>query len=139
MNTSEQSSPSDRARAVIRHEATALTKLAETLDAAFDKAVRMILDCRGRVVISGVGKSGLVGRKIAATLLSTGTPAMFLHPTEGVHGDLGAILPDDVVLLSSISGESDEILGLLPAIRAIGAERGEHLPGARQAELNRRT
>ena len=121
-DSARQPSPRERARAIIRHEAGALSSLAETLDDAFDRAVEMLLACRGRVVVVGVGKSGLVGRKIVATLLSTGTPAMFLHPTEGVHGDLGAILPDDVVIFLSNSGESSEILGLLPAIRSIGVK-----------------
>jgi len=112
----------DRAREIILHESKALAGLADHLDESFDKAVELILLCHGRVVVSGVGKSGLVGRKIAATFLSTGTPALFLHPTEGVHGDLGAILPDDVVLVLSNSGESSEILGLLPAVRAIGSK-----------------
>lgn len=109
------------ARRVILLEAEALKSLADSLDKSFDDVVETIQSCSGRVVISGVGKSGLVGRKIAATLLSTGTPALFLHPTEGVHGDLGAILPDDIVVLISNSGESGEILGLIPGIRAIGA------------------
>lgn len=112
----------DRAKAVILHEAAALQSLAESLDDSFEKAVEVILSSNGRVIVCGVGKSGIIGRKIAATLLSTGTPALFVHPTEGVHGDLGAILPDDVVILISNSGESSEITGLLPAIRSIGAK-----------------
>ncbi len=114
--------PVDRAREIIRHESDALSALADALDESFDEAIDVILNCPGRVIISGVGKSGIVGRKMAATLLSTGTPALFLHPTEGVHGDLGAILPDDVVILISNSGESSEIVGLLPAVRALGAK-----------------
>jgi arabinose-5-phosphate isomerase len=113
--------PRERARRIIRHESDALASLADTLDQTFDAVISALMECRGRVVVSGVGKSGLVGRKISATFLSTGTPALFLHPTEGMHGDLGAILPDDLVLLISNSGESSEILGLVPAIRAIGA------------------
>jgi arabinose-5-phosphate isomerase len=88
---------------------------------SFDKAVKMVLECGGRVVVSGVGKSGLIAHKITATLVSTGTPALFLHPTEGVHGDIGAIRGDDVVVLLSNSGESGEVLELIPAIRSIGA------------------
>lgn len=107
-------------RQVILHESETLRKLADSLDESFDKAVKAILSCQGRVVVSGVGKSGIIGRKIAATLLSTGTPAMFLHPTEGVHGDLGAVLPDDVVILISNSGESNEIMELFPALRSLG-------------------
>ena len=114
--------PLDRARSIVLHESDTLRSLADSLDSTFDEVIEIILDSNGRVVVSGVGKSGIIGRKIAATLLSTGTPAMFLHPTEGVHGDLGAILPDDVVLLISNSGESSEILGLLPAIRSLGSK-----------------
>ncbi len=115
-------STNQRAKNIIRHEADTLRALAESLDATFDKAVELILNCRGRVIVCGVGKSGIIGRKIAATLISTGTPALFIHPTEGVHGDLGAILPDDIVILISNSGESNEITGLLPAIRTIGTK-----------------
>ena len=118
----ETASPYVRAKEIIRHEAGTLNQLAESLDENFDRAVEVILNCHGRVVVSGVGKSGIIGRKIAATLLSTGTPALFLHPTEGVHGDIGAILPGDVVLLLSNSGESGEILGLVPAIKMIGTK-----------------
>ena len=119
---STAATPIDRAREIILHESSTLAQLADSLDESFGEVVGLLLECSGRTVISGVGKSGLVGRKIAATLLSTGTPALFLHPTEGVHGDLGAILPDDVAILISNSGESSEILGLMPAIRALGAK-----------------
>jgi arabinose-5-phosphate isomerase len=112
----------DFAREIITRESDTLRDLADSLDSEFEKAVEMVLNCNGRVVISGVGKSGIIGRKISATLLSTGTPAMFLHPTEGVHGDLGAILPVDIVILISNSGESSEILSLLPALRALGVK-----------------
>jgi arabinose-5-phosphate isomerase len=118
----EKTFPRDAARKVIRHEADALISLADSLDETFDHAVEALLNCRGRIVVCGVGKSGIIGRKIAATLLSTGTPALFLHPTEGLHGDLGAILPDDIVILISNSGESTETLNVIPAIRAIGAK-----------------
>jgi arabinose-5-phosphate isomerase len=111
-----------RAKNIILHEADALRGLADSIGESFNKAVEMILGCHGRVVVCGVGKSGIIGRKMAAILQSTGTPALFLHPTEGVHGDIGAILPDDVVLLISNSGESNEITGLLPAMRMIGAK-----------------
>jgi len=112
----------DRAKEIIRHESDTLAQLADSLDETFDLIVQAVVDCPGRVIVSGVGKSGIIGRKIAATFLSTGTPAIFLHPTEGVHGDLGAILPDDVVILISNSGESSEILSLLPGIRSIGSK-----------------
>ena len=106
-------------------EARALQGLAAQLgrhaDEGFAAAVRAILECRGRVVVMGMGKSGHVGRKIAATLASTGTPAFFVHPAEASHGDLGMVLAGDVVLALSNSGESDELAAILPAIRRLGA------------------
>ena len=87
---------------------------------ASSHAVELIARCRGRVIVTGMGKSGLVGRKIAATLASTGTPAYFLHPAEGVHGDLGMVARDDVVLALSNSGETDELLAVLPALKRLG-------------------
>lgn len=122
VNTDISISLRKRAKEIILCEADSLRTLADSLGDTFDIAVKAILKCPGRVVVSGVGKSGIIGRKIAATLLSTGTPALFLHPTEGVHGDLGAILPDDISILISNSGESSEILGLMPGIKAIGAK-----------------
>ncbi|MDP2007654.1 MAG: KpsF/GutQ family sugar-phosphate isomerase [Rubrivivax sp.] len=101
-------------------EARALTALAQRLDDRFVQAVRAVLACRGRVVVMGMGKSGHVGRKIAATLASTGTPAMFVHPAEASHGDLGMVMQGDVVLAISNSGESDELAALLPALRRLG-------------------
>ena len=104
----------------IEIEARALTALAARLDEVFGRAVSAVLACRGRVVVMGMGKSGHVGRKIAATLASTGTPAMFVHPAEASHGDLGMVIPGDVVLAISNSGESDELAALLPALRRLG-------------------
>ncbi len=101
-------------------EAQALSALAGRLDDRFVHAVRAVLACRGRVVVMGMGKSGHVGRKIAATLASTGTPAMFVHPAEASHGDLGMVMTGDVVLAISNSGESDELAALLPALRRLG-------------------
>ncbi len=101
-------------------EARALTALAARLGDAFARAVEAMLQCRGRVVVMGMGKSGHVGRKIAATLASTGTPAMFVHPAEASHGDLGMVMAGDIVLAISNSGESDELAALLPAIRRLG-------------------
>jgi len=101
-------------------EARALTALAARLDESFVLAVQAMLACRGRVVVMGMGKSGHVGRKIAATLASTGTPAMFVHPAEASHGDLGMVVPGDVVLAISNSGESDELGAILPAMRRMG-------------------
>ncbi|MFA6042025.1 MAG: KpsF/GutQ family sugar-phosphate isomerase, partial [Methylophilus sp.] len=95
---------------------------AQRLDAEFEKAVSLILQCQGRVVVSGIGKSGHIGRKIAATLASTGTPAFFMHPAEASHGDLGMITGQDVVLALSNSGESNEIISILPHIKRLGAK-----------------
>jgi arabinose-5-phosphate isomerase len=101
-------------------EARALLGLAARQGAGFAQAVHAVLACRGRVVVMGMGKSGHVGRKIAATLASTGTPAFFVHPAEASHGDLGMLMSGDVVLAISHSGESDELAAILPAIRRIG-------------------
>ena len=111
----------DEAKRVIRIEAEALQTLAESIDDTFRQAVEMILRCRGRVVVSGMGKSGLIGQKIASTFSSTGTPSFFLHPAEGVHGDLGMIMKGDVVIAISNSGETEEILRILPVIKRLGA------------------
>jgi len=109
------------ARDVLATEASAITALAARLGAPFLAAVRLMLDCRGRVVVSGIGKSGHVARKIAATLASTGTPAFFVHPAEASHGDLGMITPQDVVLMLSNSGETDELVALAPHLKRQGA------------------
>lgn len=108
------------ARETLRTEADALAALAGTLDAEFVRAVETILASRGKLIVTGMGKSGLVGRKIAATLASTGTPSFFLHPGEAFHGDLGMISPEDVVLALSYSGETDEVLKIVPFIRRNG-------------------
>ncbi len=112
----------EEAKRVIRVEAEALTALAESLDGEFEKAVRMILDAHGRVVVTGMGKSGLICQKIASTMASTGTPAFFLHPAEGIHGDLGMIMKGDVVIAVSHSGETEEVLRILPVIKRLGAQ-----------------
>lgn len=109
-----------RGRDVIRAEATALSALAERLDQSFVDAVRLIAEAKGRVIVSGIGKSGIIGRKIAATLTSTGTPATFLHPVEGLHGDLGIVGRDDVAILISKSGESEELTGLVAFLSRLG-------------------
>lgn len=111
-----------QAKDVIRIEAEAIQSLIERIDEKFADAVKMILSSKGRVVVTGIGKSGIIGRKIAATLTSTGTPALFLHPVEGIHGDLGMITRDDVVLAISNSGQTEEIVRLLPSIKKIGAK-----------------
>ena len=115
--------PVDRrlARRVIETEAAAIGALADRLDERFDAAVRMLDACAGRVIVTGMGKSGIISRKIAATLASTGTPAFFLHPAEAVHGDLGVVQDDDVVVALSHSGETNEILRLIDTIRRVGA------------------
>ncbi len=110
----------DRGRRVVRLEREALATVEERLDARFAEAVLMIASSTGRVIVSGVGKSGLIGRKIAATLTSTGTPAIFLHPMDSVHGDLGIVGKDDVAILLSKSGESDELLALLEHLQGLG-------------------
>ncbi len=112
----------DLAREVLRIEARAVEALAQRLDANFERAVDLILQCRGRVVVSGMGKSGHIGSKIAATLASTGTPAFFMHPAEASHGDLGMITHDDVLLALSNSGESDELLAIVPVLKRMGAK-----------------
>jgi arabinose-5-phosphate isomerase len=108
-------------REVLAIEAAAVLGLGDRLGLAFVAAVRTILDCRGRTVVTGIGKSGHVARKIASTLSSTGTPASFLHPAEGMHGDVGMIVAGDAVIALSYSGESSEILTIVPAIRRCGA------------------
>ena len=106
---------------VLRLEAESIAALRDRLDDRFVEAVGLLRRCRGRVIVTGMGKSGLIGRKIAATLASTGTPAYFLHPAEGVHGDIGMMAREDVVLALSNSGETDEVLAVLPAIKRLGA------------------
>lgn len=109
-------------REVLLHEAQAVTDLVKTLDEEhFAKAVELLLNCRGRVVVSGVGKSGHIGRKLAATLASTGTPAFFVHAAEAAHGDLGMITKDDVVIGISYSGTTSELLTIVPVIKREGA------------------
>jgi len=109
------------AKRVIRVEAEALLNLEASLNGDFERAIEMILGASGRVVVTGMGKSGLIGQKIASTMASTGTPAFFLHPAEGIHGDLGMIMKGDVVLAISNSGETDEVVRILPIIKRLGA------------------
>ncbi|HEX4642841.1 MAG TPA: KpsF/GutQ family sugar-phosphate isomerase [Candidatus Acidoferrales bacterium] len=110
----------DTAKRVLRIEAEALSDLLRRLDASFEHAVDLLLGCKGRVVVIGMGKSGLIGRKIAATFSSTGTPSVFLHPAEAVHGDLGMLMREDVVLAVSYGGETEEIAALLETIKRLG-------------------
>jgi arabinose-5-phosphate isomerase len=109
------------ARKVLQTEADAILALIDRIDDRFERAIRILLDCRGRVIVTGMGKSGIICRKIAATLASTGTPAHFLHPAEAIHGDLGVIQSDDVVLALSNSGETEELLRLLETIKRLGS------------------
>src|SRR5438309_4041372 len=110
------------ARRVLETEAAAVLGLVNRIDERFDQAVALLHGCRGRVILTGMGKSGIICQKIAATLSSTGTPAHFLHPADAIHGDLGMIQADDVVIALSYSGETDEILRLLEFIRRLGAK-----------------
>jgi arabinose-5-phosphate isomerase len=110
----------ERGRRVLQLEREALGTVEDRLGASFADAVTMIAQSKGRVIVTGVGKSGLIGRKIAATLTSTGTPAIFLHPMDSLHGDLGIVGPNDIAILLSKSGESDELLGLLEHLQGLG-------------------
>jgi arabinose-5-phosphate isomerase len=110
------------AREVLEIEARAVSNLIGKLDRRFAQAVATVLNCRGRVVVSGIGKSGHIARKIASTLASTGTPAFFVHPAEASHGDLGMIARDDVFIALSNSGESDELLAIVPLLKRQGAK-----------------
>jgi arabinose-5-phosphate isomerase len=114
--------PLELAREVLRTEAQAITGLVERIDASFAYAVDLLLASRGRVVVSGIGKSGHIARKIAATFASTGTAAFFVHPAEASHGDLGMITADDVLVAFSNSGETAEILAIVPAVKRLGAK-----------------
>jgi len=110
------------ARRVLEVEAEGILGLRHKLDSSFERAVELLAGCEGKVVVSGMGKSGIVARKLASTLTSTGTPAVFLHPAEGAHGDLGVISRRDVALLLSNSGETEEVLLLLPPIKRMGVK-----------------
>lgn len=110
-----------RGKEVLDIEIEALAEVKNRLGPSFGEAVRLLAACKGRVAITGIGKSGLVGRKIAATLSSTGTPAYFLHPVEGAHGDLGSVREGDVIIAISYSGKTDELNAILPALRSLGA------------------
>lgn len=115
-------SPLDLAREVLMIEAREVEALAQRLDDNFTRAVELILQCRGRVVVSGMGKSGHIGCKMAATFASTGTPAFFMHPAEASHGDLGMITGQDVMIALSNSGENDELLAIVPLLKRMGAK-----------------
>ena len=111
---------SDSAKRVLRIEAEAIMDLVDRIDARFEQAVELLYTCHGRVIVTGMGKSGIICKKIAATLNSTGTPALFLHPAEAIHGDFGMVVRGDTVLAISNSGETEEILGLLESLKRLG-------------------
>ncbi len=113
--------PVERGARTLRIEAEALAGLIERLDEGFIRAVEIVLGCKGKVAVTGMGKSGLIGQKISATLASTGAPSYFLHPAEGVHGDLGMVTKDDAVVALSYSGETDEVVRILPVFARLGA------------------
>ncbi len=110
----------EQAKKVLKIEAEAISALTERINDSFIKAVDLICSCKGKVVVTGVGKSGLIGQKIASTLASTGTPSFFMHPAEGIHGDLGMLSRDDVVIAISNSGESDEVSQILTVVKRMG-------------------
>jgi len=109
----------EEAKNILRIEAEAVRSLIDRIDDTFVKAIEIMYSCTGKVVVTGMGKSGLIGKKIAATLTSTGTPALFLDPAEGIHGDIGVVTKDDVILIISNSGETEEILKLLPSLKRL--------------------
>ena len=117
-------------------QSRALDSIADELGVEFDDAVKLILGCKGRVIVSGMGKSGIVGKKIAATFASTGTPSFYVHPGEAIHGDLGMITADDLIVLLSYSGETDEILKLIPSLKYFG-NRIIGIVGASETTLGR--
>jgi arabinose-5-phosphate isomerase len=108
------------ARQLLIDETVAITQMGERLDASFEQAVNLILKCSGRVVVTGVGKSGAIGRKMASTFASTGTPSLFLQASEGLHGDLGMVAPGDVLVALSYSGRTDDLLAILPVVKSMG-------------------
>ncbi len=139
-NRSEGLAPVPAARRLLAAYGDAITRLDKALGAPFEAAVEMILATTGHVVVCGMGKSGLIGRKIAATLASTGTPSLFLHPAEAIHGDLGMVRSGDVMILISNSGETEEIVRLLPALQRLDAKiialtAGEASSMARAAQI----
>jgi len=112
----------EKARKVLKAEARALSGLSRKLGREFNQAVKLIYKCSGRVVVTGLGKSGIIGQKIAATFSSTGTPSLWLHPADGLHGDIGSVQPEDCVIALSYSGETEELIRLLPILKKIGTK-----------------
>ena len=119
--TGARPAPRETGRRVLEIEGHALAALVGRLDESFDRAVEMLIECRGRVIVTGMGKSGIIAQKIAATLSSTGRPAYFMHPAEAVHGDLGMLVSGDLLIALSNSGETSEIVRLLEVVRRLGA------------------
>jgi arabinose-5-phosphate isomerase len=134
----KKQSAQEIARNVLRIEAEAVSAIIERLDKSFDDAVEVMLAATGKVVVAGLGKSGIVAKKVAATLASTGTPAVFLHPVEALHGDLGIVARGDILLAISNSGENDEVLNLLEAVKGLGV-KSISLTGNPQSTLARNT
>ena len=112
---------SEYAKEVLALEARAIQGLIERIDEAFERAVALILNCKGRVVVTGLGKAGIIGQKVSATLASTGTPSLWFHPAEALHGDLGRVIKDDILIMLSNSGETEEIVRLIDPIKKIGS------------------
>lgn len=130
----------DSIRTTLREEAAAILYLSERLNSDFERACRWMLETRGRVITTGIGKAGNIAKKAASTLASTGTPSLFLHPSEAVHGDLGMVTPADMVLILTNSGETEEILRLIPSLKEIGAQTvlitgRAHSTAAQQCDL----
>ena len=111
----------ETARKVLEIESRAILELRDRVDASFDRAVEILFSCTGRVVVTGMGKSGIIGQKLSATLASTGTPSLFLHPAEAIHGDLGRIVKGDVVVAISYGGDTEEIVALVPSVKRLGS------------------
>ncbi len=122
MNNNDKQKIINRAKKVLKIETDALSALIKRIDKNFVNAIEILYNCKGRVVVSGMGKSGIIAKKIAATLSSTGTPALYLHPAEGIHGDLGMVTRDDVVIAISNSGETPEIVSLVPFLKRFGVK-----------------
>ena len=110
----------ESAKEVLDIEAKSILRLKDSIGEEFDKAIDILYNCKGRVIVTGMGKSGIIGKKIAATMSSTGTPAYFLHPAESTHGDSGVITRNDVIIAISNSGETQELMNLLPLIKRFG-------------------
>jgi len=111
-----------RIKEVLKIEKEGIEEILEKITPEFEKVVNLLYECKGRVVVTGIGKPGIIGRKFSATLASTGTPSLWFHPAEAIHGDLGMVVKDDVVVALSNSGESEEIVRLIPFVKKIGAK-----------------